>query len=230
MRTELANKFCRKCSSHHKMPKFLIEHSSEIFWREISRFQKLSELFIEAFSDKVNWREISKNQKLSEEFIEKFKDRVDWRRISSHQKLSENFIRKFSNKVWWKEISESQKLSKEFIIEFIKKINFNRVRMNNKIKLSKEDIEEIRKLKRNFWKNIPLTSQNCETILGDITQLSKKDWVVISKEQKLSKEFIKRFSDKLDLDLVLKNKRNSFSKKFIEEIKNELISEGVNAM
>jgi len=197
MRTvELANKLC---SSHHKMPKFLIKHSSEIFWREIS-----------------------KNQKLSEEFIEKFENKVDWRRISSYQELSENFIRKFSNKVWWKEISESQKLSKEFIIEFIKKINFNRVRMNNKIKLSKEDIEEIRKLKRNFWKNTPITLQNYETILGDITQLSKEDWIIISKEQKLSKEFIKSFLDKLDLDLVLKNKRNSFSKKFIEEIKEKI--------
>jgi len=44
------------------MSEVLIKHSSEIFWREIS-----------------------KNQKLSESFIEKFENKVDWRRISSHQ-------------------------------------------------------------------------------------------------------------------------------------------------
>ena len=41
-----------------------------------------------------NWKEISKFQKLSEDFISEFQDKVSWWFISQYQKLSENFIKK----------------------------------------------------------------------------------------------------------------------------------------
>src|SRR5574343_779114 len=43
----------------------------EVDWSYISIFQKLSEKFIEKYSDKINWHHISEFQKLSEKFIEK---------------------------------------------------------------------------------------------------------------------------------------------------------------
>ena len=48
-----------------------------------------------------NWKEISKFQKLSEEFIKDHQDKVDWVHISQHQTLSEDFIREFQDKVNW---------------------------------------------------------------------------------------------------------------------------------
>lgn len=40
-------------------------------WELVSAHQKLSEGFIEEFSDKMNWTDISISQTLSEDFIEK---------------------------------------------------------------------------------------------------------------------------------------------------------------
>lgn len=52
-------------------------------WRNISRYQKLSENFIEEFSDKgIEWRFISTHQILSDEFINKHKDKITFDRPS----------------------------------------------------------------------------------------------------------------------------------------------------
>ena len=55
-----------------------------------------------------NWKEISKFQKLSEDFISEFQDRVDWWDISKYQKLSEDFIRNNKDKVSWVKIKKYQ--------------------------------------------------------------------------------------------------------------------------
>jgi len=58
----------------------------------------------ETSPEKVNWPNISRYQKLSEEFIEKFQEKVYWEYISEYQKLSEDFIDKhklsISEKSW----------------------------------------------------------------------------------------------------------------------------------
>src|SRR3712207_7474710 len=59
-----------------------------------SKYQKLSEEFIEKHANKVNWFWIGKYQKLSEAFIEKYKDKLDWEHVSKDQKLSEALDRK----------------------------------------------------------------------------------------------------------------------------------------
>ena len=55
-----------------------------------------------------NWRLISKYQKLSEKFIEEFEDRVDWDEISEHQELSKQFCYKHKKDVNWASISATQ--------------------------------------------------------------------------------------------------------------------------
>ena len=87
-------------------------------WKEISKFQKLSENFMRDHQDKVDWTNISHYQKLSEDFISEFQDRVDWWDISKYQKLSEDFIRNNKDKVSWVKIKKYQKLSEGFIKEF----------------------------------------------------------------------------------------------------------------
>ena len=94
----------------------------DINWVYISKYQKLSEEFIEKYNDKVDWSRISSNQKLSEEFIEKYYDKVDWWNISKYQTLSEEFIEKYIDKSNWFWISNYQKLSKEFIEKHKNKI------------------------------------------------------------------------------------------------------------
>ena len=50
-------------------------------WKDISKYQDLSEEFIREFQDKVDWYWISVSQKLSEDFINEFKDRLDLNEI-----------------------------------------------------------------------------------------------------------------------------------------------------
>ena len=101
----------------HDIEKFFDENikNFEVDWAYISKYQKLSEEFIEKYIDKVDWFYISIFQKLSESFIEKHIDKADWYYISKYQILSESFIEKHSDKVDWYWILKYQKLSKKFI-------------------------------------------------------------------------------------------------------------------
>lgn len=63
-------------------------------WSDISRYQKLSEAFIEKYSDRVDWNYMSRYQKLSEEFIEKYSDRVIWKYVSAYQIITPEFAKK----------------------------------------------------------------------------------------------------------------------------------------
>src|SRR4030042_1319441 len=93
-------------------------------WYKISKYQHLSELFIEKYADKVNWYKISIYQHLSESFIEKYSDKVDWEYISKYQHLSESFIEKYADKVNWDNISIYQHLSESFIEKYAEKVNW----------------------------------------------------------------------------------------------------------
>ena len=57
-------------------------------WKEISKFQKLSENFMRDHHDKVDWTNITHYQKLSEDFISEFQDKVSWYQIAGNQKSS----------------------------------------------------------------------------------------------------------------------------------------------
>src|SRR5574343_646664 len=112
----------------------------EVDWSYIPMYQKLSESFIDKYSDKLDWDYISEYQKLSEEFIEKHKDKVNWGYISKYQKLSEEFIEKHYYKVNWDMISRYQKLSEEFIEKHFDKVDWDRI--SEYQKLSEEFIEK----------------------------------------------------------------------------------------
>jgi phosphoribosylanthranilate isomerase len=138
-------------STYQKLSKeFIKEFQDKIDWNNISAYQKLSEDFIKEFQDKVNWDNISIYQKLSEDFIKEFQDNINWDYISEFQKLSENFIKEFQDKVNWLYISKYQKLSEEFIREFQDKVNLYYISIYQK--LSKEFIKEFNlKISETCW-------------------------------------------------------------------------------
>ncbi len=70
----------------------------------------------------LGWDYVSKYQILSERFIESHIDEVNWYMIFKHQKLSEEFIEKYAHKVYWLSISKSQKLSEEFKLKYKEKL------------------------------------------------------------------------------------------------------------
>lgn len=142
-------------------------------WKEISRYQNLSEDFIREFQDDVNWDWISIRQKLSEDFIREFQDMVSWYEISIHQNLSEDFIREFQDMVVWNLISMCQKLSEDFIREFQYKVDWWCISRYQK--LSEDFIREFQ---------------------------DRVDWYWISRYQKLSEPFISEFKDKLHISEI----------------------------
>ena len=64
---------------------------------EISNIEKFFDENVDNFEH--NWGNISQYQKLSEEFIEKYSDKVYWCFISEYQKLSEEFRQKHNDKI-----------------------------------------------------------------------------------------------------------------------------------
>ena len=70
------------------------------FTNQIDNIEEVVEKYYYELSDK-DWIYISKYQVLSEKFIEKYKDLVDWLYISRYQILSEEFIKKYKDKVSW---------------------------------------------------------------------------------------------------------------------------------
>ena len=155
-------------------------------WYKISKYQKLSEEFIEKFQDKVNWVQISGCLKLSEQFIEKFQDNVDWFLISEFQKLSEEFIEKFQDKVNWNLISACQKLSENFIEKFQDKVDWELIAVYQK--LSEQFIENFQN--KVYWIRISQYQKLSENFIEKFQD--NVDWEDISKYQKLSQGFIKK--------------------------------------
>lgn len=112
-----------------KFKEYLDSHPSKtkkIQWYEIGK-TKLSDDFINIFSDYLSWSDISEYQDLSEEMLEKYANKLHWNLVSKFQNLSEDFIRKHKNDVDWQKISFYQKnLSIPFLEEFINYLDLKR--------------------------------------------------------------------------------------------------------
>ena len=87
----------------------------------ISRYQKLSEAFLNEFPNKIRWYLIARYQSLTERFMVDNLEKLNECDIQIYQILSEDFIRKLGSKVRWYFIMRYQKLSEEFILEFMEK-------------------------------------------------------------------------------------------------------------
>lgn len=83
-------------------------------YRNLACTYVLSEDFINEYKqyfDDYAWMYISKYQELSESFIEQHKDNVWWYQISGYQCLSIDFINKFYNKIDFNQLKYNQKIS-----------------------------------------------------------------------------------------------------------------------
>ena len=89
-------------------------------WKDICRYQTLSEAFIEKHKDKVDWRIVSRCQRLSQSFIAKHVHRVNWQQIFMAQKLTPLFIKLNAgdrpHSMLWTMVSMYQNLSREMPI------------------------------------------------------------------------------------------------------------------
>jgi len=128
--------------------KFIEKYQYKLDWSAVSRYQILSESFLKKYYYKIkedDWNYILKHRTLSESFIEEHYDDLNWMYISQYQRLSEDFIEKYKDKVNWDRISQYQKLSKPFINKYKDKINIDVYNKINRKLSYQEKIEEVKK-------------------------------------------------------------------------------------
>lgn len=123
---------------------------------DIYLYVKLSEPVLEKcvpYWDNFVWSNISASQKLSESFIEKYSDKVDWERIFSCQDLSIPFIEKWyrivtdniqSNaykldaKMLWNNILAVQNLDSAFVKKYFDKMDWNIISGNINLEIARD--------------------------------------------------------------------------------------------
>jgi len=76
--------FSKKSFSEITIRKFIEENKGSLgnFWYYISRYQRLSEEFMDDFKDSIMWYYVSMYQEMSEEFLIRHMDRLDLRSLS----------------------------------------------------------------------------------------------------------------------------------------------------
>lgn len=119
--------------------KFMMKYEKFMNWGAVTRYQKLSEPFMEYMVKKLGkaweWWMLCENQKLSEKFIRKHADIFDetcWAEISGNgdNNLSMDFMREFADFLQWNFIGECQTYDKNFLREFGDRISFGNYELN----------------------------------------------------------------------------------------------------
>ena len=191
---------------------FMREFRALLVWVNVSRYQPLSENFIEEFEHLVDWDNISIYQKLSENFIRKFKNHVNWEYISAYTDLSESFIGEFHNYVIWdgiferryreRDYGEEISFSEDFIIKFKDRMYWQTIALTHDLSMN---------LMNELKNDIDWDSISKYQILNEYLIEEFKDyvnWKYISEYQVwINEDFIRKFKDRFDLNLLAKNER-----------------------
>lgn len=99
-----------------------------IFWSCISKYQILSESFMDKYKDKLNWDIMLISQAMSENFILSHIEYINWGLLSTYKKtqLSVDFLLKYKDKLNWDEISATRKsFSNDTLYKIGDVINWN---------------------------------------------------------------------------------------------------------
>lgn len=222
-----------------KFKEYLDSHPSKakkISWDKIVQV-KLSDDFINIFSDYLNWKDISEYQDLSEEMIEKHANKVNWEYISRFQNLSEDFIRKHKNDVDWKKISYYQEnLSIPFIEEFINYLDLYGILVNSNLSLSEEFIKKYadkffksHDLQRRLFANQNISPELFEYFLKNKYPILISSLIayIIQNQNNISKEFIEKYNKDIDWKDIcdqFHKLKEPFMRKFHEYLDWDLVS------
>jgi hypothetical protein len=220
---KLSEPFLEKC----------IPYWDNFVWSNVSASQKLSESFIEKYSDKVDWERIFSCQDLSIPFIEKWyriiidniqnyqsgiyklDARMLWNNILAVQNLDSAFVKKYFDKIDWNIISGS--ITLEIARDYKDYINWNLVSSYGRRDFSEEFADE-------FADKLNL-SLLCESNKFSEAFLEKhiKNIKInnILATQSVSPDFILRHSGKftkISKRLILKNNKIKKDMEFYEKV------------
>ena len=207
---------------------FILSHRDVIdekIIKNIVLFQKVSSKILEIYIEEtpnllIDWDYICKNQDLTEEFIEKHIDKLDFFLLSKYQVLTEKFIEKHMDKLDIFELSKNNKFSHEFIVKYrnefpmfslLKEQNFKNQYIIKGFGMNLQSILFI-------FKHQSLTEEEINNYLKKYENIINENegiWMVISKNQRLSEEFMRNNINKIDLWMVARHQ--VLSEEFIKE-------------
>ena len=177
-------------------------------WTNISKCQKLSYKTIEEFKNELNWTLLCKSQKINNKIIKNNPHKVNWNNISLHQKLSEKLIEEYKNNINFDLLSSNKNiyLSDKFIQKYSNKLDWSSLVMRKLSKnILKENIDNIandKYITRDyFFEKHHLDVYTLEKIVSKIS-MNKHIWKSISQHQKLNEQFILKYSQCLDWNLI----------------------------
>lgn len=122
------------------------------------------------------------------EFLNLFKQKIDWTHLSQYIRIPANLLLSYKEFVDWDMITICQPLTITIISKLQNYINWSLLWLNRQFRL-----QEIYYLVENFPDKI--------------------EWKFLLQTQKVSKKFIIKYLDKIDIDVVLSTQTN-LSKKF----------------
>ena len=203
--------------------KFILECEDKVFWYFIFSYQKLSEQFILDNQKRSEiggmWRAISRNPYVADDFIEKHKKSIRWNSLFEHTERTEQFIEKYADIGDWNKISMFQKLTEEFVLKHQDKIDFGSLSKNKHIAKDffERNKEKItRKLYARELERIVKYQTVSEKTLKDIKK-GKVVWKAISLHSDISMDFVIKNYDKIN-HCSLTRWNNKVSKEVKDEV------------
>jgi hypothetical protein len=219
------------CTYQRLSENFIEKMKSRVKWYYISENQELSEEFIDRWQNFVIWSCISSYQKLSIDFLEKFQDKINWHSYSQNNILNEKILKKFERKIIWRLVHENTSVDPYLFLKYYSYIDSDYLFSN--FKFNESDLVnwwrnlddegkvnvflQVKDLSFDFLLNhcddaleysflvnrkVPIKKIN---EYGSI--LSDKAWMKISRYQVLSKKFILRWLNRINLDELVKNEK-----------------------
>lgn len=189
-----------------------------------SERENLTMDFIETFKDFVSWRIVTRYCNLSEDFMRKYADKVDWVEASSYKTLSPEFVEEFKDKFDWSDLSQHCQMSKEQLLKYVDRIDWDRA-PTYQPKIDEEVIEAVLKSSKKDEFNwhgalvkVKMSEEFIEKHAADIDKANK--WELVSYYQKLSPEFMDKYTDKMNWNYI--SQKQTLSEDFIRSHQNKL--------
>ena len=105
------------------------------------------------FPSRAPWNKILSKNKVSNEFLDVFSNRINWSFACRYQKLSESLMNKYSDKLDWSIVSICQDMSKKFIFKHLKDLDMNII-INDRFLISQKDIDKYEEKQKQKEKRI----------------------------------------------------------------------------
>ena len=205
----------KKCSKHcaastsdpTQTTNFINQYKDKLDWNILSQSMNVEQL--EQFKNFLNWKRVSKNQNLTEIFIRRYISKLDCKLLSQHMniELLEQIASIHTNRLEWKNVSKNQNLTEIFIRKYSAFLDWKIITQFQFTKLSHACIE-----KYDYKLDWEYISQH-HVLTEEFIELfqARVRWHLISQYQRMSKEFVLKFKDRININAVNMNRMLDFT-------------------